>query len=346
MSSTTTSSPNHFLVAERAWFWGSIMMTWLHGIHCFMFIYSTHSLISSRHNNRLSYIIVSSLILLGMTVYMLTEVLIGQLMWIDHRDFPGGPIIYVISILRDWWHSFGTACGHLAIFIGDGLLIYRCYVIYNGTWKAVMVPFVLYIGSVAMAFALIIRVHRSATVYFLDKTLSRLGIAWAVLSVSFSIAITILITYRILKARRSLVRNLPDRTEAIQTYTSLVAILVESALPSSIFGIAFAVIFGKDLQQQSAMIQVWNALSALSSQFIIFRIASGQAWTKRVAADVSAIGTDISTTVTLTAVESKPMTEVNVQPTVTTSEDGRAGGKILTRARDSLESSTRSADMV
>ncbi|KAJ7596333.1 hypothetical protein C8J56DRAFT_722979, partial [Mycena floridula] len=234
------------------------------------------------------YLVVSSLLLALITVYVVMNTAVGELMWIDHRDTPGGPILYFLSILSRWWHIVGDAAGQATNIVADGLLIYRCYVIYNGSWKIVMGLIPIYMASMAMAFAITIRnsVHTGDDRFY-DAAFAQIGIAGTVLSVCLNIIITALITYRILNARRTLVQYFPDRSESIETYTSLIAIMVESALPFSVLGLAFAVIFGRQMQQDAALILAWTSLSALSPQLIIFRIASGRAWTKRVASDIS-----------------------------------------------------------
>ena len=77
-----------------------------------------------------------------------------------------------------------------------------------------------------------------------DKTLLngktiRLAVPWAYLSVSLNIVLTSMICVRILRMR-ALAREAVC-PEMSRLYTSVVAMLVESAAPLSIFGIAFAV---------------------------------------------------------------------------------------------------------
>ncbi|KAJ7577783.1 hypothetical protein C8J56DRAFT_1031402 [Mycena floridula] len=160
--------------------------------------------------------------------------------------------------------------------IGDGFSI-------------VMGPFFLYLSSVVRAsspyknvtdaffvqlwlslllFASSMHTGKDPTNYFLDK-LTQIGVAWSTFSVALNIIVTILITYRILKARRSLMK--------------------------SILGIAFAVVNGRQMQEKSALIFVWVPLAAPSPQFIIFRVVSGRAWTRRAALQFSDINSNTST---------------------------------------------------
>jgi hypothetical protein len=64
------------------------------------------------------------------------------------------------------------------------------------------------------------------------------GIANILLTVSTNVTVTTLITFHVLRARRTLAKILP--LQDIRLYTGVVAILVESALPPSVFGIVTA----------------------------------------------------------------------------------------------------------
>ncbi|KAJ7599443.1 hypothetical protein C8J56DRAFT_1094301 [Mycena floridula] len=321
---------------EKSLFWGQLTMTWLYGIACFVFVYSTHLLISSRHASR-SYIIFAGILLLLQTIYVFKNAVVAQMMWIDHRDAPGGPVGYLLSIVFSGWNIFGNVTGPLLNILADGLLLYRCYVIYDGSWKLLIGPFFIYLGSTAMDITLEIEAALAGSHLSGGTNLvHHIGTTWAVLSVSLNIIVTALIAFRLLKAHR---------IEAINTYTSIVAILVESALPFSILGIAFAVTFGANIVEGAALVLVWTGLSALSPQFIIFRIASGRAWTRRVSADISALRADIANSDTLNAKVEKLMTEGSFQAAF--GNDGvtrKISAAAARESEDSFASSIRSVD--
>jgi hypothetical protein len=65
------------------------------------------------------------------------------------------------------------------------------------------------------------------------------------LTVSTNIVVTSLITFRLLRARRALAKVLPsgeEEEEDVCVYTGVIAILVESAAPLTIFGIVAAIL--------------------------------------------------------------------------------------------------------
>ena len=49
--------------------------------------------------------------------------LAGQLMWIDHRDYPGGPLGYYSVESTFWFSILGTTASVVQSFMNDALLV-------------------------------------------------------------------------------------------------------------------------------------------------------------------------------------------------------------------------------
>ena len=47
----------------------------------------------------------------------------GLLMWIKHRDVPGGPEAYLEATTAAWWNVFSTSAIVTADIMGDALLV-------------------------------------------------------------------------------------------------------------------------------------------------------------------------------------------------------------------------------
>ncbi|KAJ7583570.1 hypothetical protein C8J56DRAFT_954370 [Mycena floridula] len=287
MSDSVAASPAIDL--ERSLYWGQLLMTWLYGMDVFMFLFSCFHLNSKSSETRRAhrlYLWFGGLILVLLTIVVLTDAVFLQFMWIDHRNAPGGPIGYMDANSAIWFQTVGTGANQLTNFMGDGLLLYRCFIIWNGRWLVIVLPGLIYLASISMAIVMLVQSAIPGSQFFLGKTVD-FGVVWAALTVSFNVTITGIITLRILKARRLArsVKNAP----AIYTniYTSFAAILIESSLPFTVLGIVFAVSYGKHLAEAPALLFVWAAFSALSPQFIIFRVAVGRAWTRKIASDAS-----------------------------------------------------------
>ena len=57
------------------------------------------------------------------TVETCTNRITGQFMWIDHRDFPGGPFAYYLSVTNAWYSVWDLVCGVISNAMNDGLLV-------------------------------------------------------------------------------------------------------------------------------------------------------------------------------------------------------------------------------
>ena len=65
----------------------------------------------------------SVILLILMTFAFSTNVLAGQLMWIEHRDSPGGPFEYFLSQGSRWIGVLGSSTDIVGNFMGDALLV-------------------------------------------------------------------------------------------------------------------------------------------------------------------------------------------------------------------------------
>ncbi|ESK84234.1 hypothetical protein Moror_3810 [Moniliophthora roreri MCA 2997] len=217
----------------------------------------------------ISYIMV---ILLVQSLAVASNVAAGQLMWIEHRDFPGGPIGYHFATSTKSWNNFtGIGSVELSVFLGNLLLLYRCYVIW-GSLPVMILPTILFLTSSAMAIMAIIQ--SAGTSVFAHRAANYI-VLWVAFLSSLNVLLTCLISFRLIMARRRL-RKLGML--APKQYTSIVAILVESSLLFTVFGVIFAVLLGKGVTVYT-IFSVFAGLSAgISPMLIIYRVARGTAW--------------------------------------------------------------------
>ncbi|KAF8206375.1 hypothetical protein K438DRAFT_472062 [Mycena galopus ATCC 62051] len=50
-----------------------------------------------------------------------------------------------------WTHWMPALEDSVQVILGDGLLIYRCYVLYDRNWRAIIAPAVAWVGLIAMS---------------------------------------------------------------------------------------------------------------------------------------------------------------------------------------------------
>jgi len=224
-----------------------------------------------------------------MTWAMLANALLGQEMWVEHRDFPGGPSAYFAANSSVWYNVVGSAADAFADFMGDALLLYRCYIIWNSK-KIIILPFLMFLASTALSIIAVVQSALPSSSFFETQTIV-FAVPWISLTCSLNFVLTALIASRLLWVRREMIRVMPK--EVASVYTGLVAILVESALPFTVLGIIFAVLLGKNLIISVAFSLVWGYYVGIAPQLIILRVAMGRAWSKDTFASAST-GIDFS----------------------------------------------------
>ncbi|KAJ3543191.1 hypothetical protein NMY22_g3233 [Coprinellus aureogranulatus] len=183
------------------------------------------------------------------------------------------------------WSSLASQCmNNVVNFIGDGLLLYRCYIIWSDMRWVVVVPAMAYVTSIVFGILYVLPMVDDISTGDTNLTYMSLFI---ILSVVLNMLVTFLISARLLLARRRLRAMFPDANSSKQ-YTGVVAILIESAIPVSLFGLGLAIILGisrdrdPHIVEKEAANYVFSALyfsfAALSPQMIIFRVTTGRSW--------------------------------------------------------------------
>lgn len=265
---------------------------------------------------RAVYVIIGAIMAALVSICFISNVVFADFMWIDHRDFPGGPYAYLIANSSVWWQTLGTACTMVTNFIGDGLLVCLIFqVIYDpvpddfftfhfryiafgsygepsgrslwflllciwapsvsdrfrnhqdysyGLYYIPAVSLTFFDTTTAMAFISVVQGALPGSNFFRGKSVN-FGVPWAALSVFLNVIVTALICTRLILIRRQAAGHLP--AEFLQMYTGVMALLVESALPFSIFGIVFAVTYGRNLNVAPVFLFIWGDLCVCSRYY-------------------------------------------------------------------------------
>ncbi|RXW16538.1 hypothetical protein EST38_g9311 [Candolleomyces aberdarensis] len=182
---------------------------------------------------------------------------------------------------QEWGYLASSAGLGLIIMIGDVLLVYRCYIVCVEYWWVTIFPMMTSLSGLALFFMSIDPGSEDNSTSYFASTL---------LIVSTNIIVTTLITIRLLRARRTLAEVLPSAD--VRVYIGVIAILIESAAPLTIFGIITAVITvaraAGAVYESSEEAMACNAFfeglfysfCTLSPHMIIFRVTTGRSFTK------------------------------------------------------------------
>ncbi|KAJ3507803.1 hypothetical protein NMY22_g16818 [Coprinellus aureogranulatus] len=175
-----------------------------------------------------------------------------------------------------WFATLGSLCNTIVILLGDGILVYRCYIIWQGRRWVVVIPCLALVASLVMAIVAV--VDDSTLIYFS---------AWIAMSITVNTLSTALIVGKLVYERRRLSKVLAHGH--LVKYITATAILVESAVPLTVVGIASSIILTQNtnISLLGSALTMWFCLSGLCPQLIIFRVAVGRSYTDlNVASDV------------------------------------------------------------
>lgn len=282
----STSADLIVLPLERSFYIGNILGAIFYGLQIYITFHSIHLLLNSPDDRKAKafYVGYGIVMLLCMSFAMIANSLLGQEMWIEHRNYPGGPVAYLTDNSTVWYNVLGSAADMFGNFMGDALLLYRLYVIYSGSRYIVIFPFLIFLASTALAIMSVVQSALPGSSFFQGNDIVY-AVPWIALTCSLNAIITILIVARLLGARSRIRAAMSG--DVANVYTGVIAILVESALPFTFLGITFAVLLGKNLPEQLALSLTWGYYVGLGPQLIILRVAMGRAWSKNTSAQLS-----------------------------------------------------------
>jgi hypothetical protein len=96
------------------------------GLDIFAFFASVYCIsdrTSDYRKGQTFYVVYGGILLALTTIGVATDAVWGQYMWIDHRNYPGGPLGYFAPSEAAWYNVLGLVAGTLVNLLGDALLV-------------------------------------------------------------------------------------------------------------------------------------------------------------------------------------------------------------------------------
>uniref|UniRef100_A0A0W0F5R8 Uncharacterized protein n=1 Tax=Moniliophthora roreri TaxID=221103 RepID=A0A0W0F5R8_MONRR len=276
------------LTFERSFYIGGQFTGILYGIHLVIFALSCHFLSRPQYGAKSAskfYIGYSIALLILWTIALSCNAVFGQLAWIDHRDVEGGPDVYIAKHISDAYNTLGTAAGIALNFLSDALLLLMENSVisnpplpWSSLWASLSPLYSLTdVKTIAMSILTIYESALPGANFFRGHAVD-FGVPYVALTISLNIIVTLLICGRLLTARNQMKAILGP--EYARTYTSIAAIMVESAAPFTILGIFYVITYARHSGISFCLVQIWGDFCAISPQLIILRVAMGKAWSK------------------------------------------------------------------
>jgi len=252
----------------------------LYGVDLVLYFLSVQNVMQSRRHvkRRLDtfFLWFSTALLLLITICISTSAVFGEEMWIVNASYPGGQAAYLAAYSSVWYQTLGTTASVALNLLADALMIYRLYVLWH-SWLVIAFPCLLYVGSFCLGITELYLSGVPGGTIFAGISVD-VDLAYLCSTIGLNVIVTCFIVGRLLHFSRR-TRHILGR-DTVKTYTDLSSILIESALPYALSGIAFLISYGIGSQTSALFLDIWIMWTCLSPQMIVLRVTSGRAWTK------------------------------------------------------------------
>ncbi|KAG2039349.1 hypothetical protein BDR03DRAFT_860001 [Suillus americanus] len=268
---------------QNSFYIGNVFNSILYGVELMLYFNTMQTYLEKQSEHRPSdkfYMIFSTIILFLITIFVATQLLLGQEMWIINVGYPGGALAYFLAHVSAWYQTMGSVASILLQLMADGLLIYRCFTVWRGSYCVLFVPCCLWLSSLVFGILDLIT-SGSPNGDFYEGLAARVGLVYFSLTIGLNVITTCLICGRIIFYARHMRNHLG--LEVSKAYFTTVAIVVESALPYTLFGIAFLVSFGLDSDTSILFLSLYGMFTCISPQMLILRVARRRAWSAETA---------------------------------------------------------------
>ncbi|EED84215.1 predicted protein [Postia placenta Mad-698-R] len=270
---------------QNSFYIGNIINGVLYGVELVLYLTTMYWLLEKKrkHTRRDSdkfFMFFSTVLFTMSTINLIVESIFGEEMWIVNADYPGGMNAWFAANASVWYETMGSAAGVVLNLFADGLMIYRCFVIYN-SFAIVIFPCFLYISTFALGIATLYMSGKPSGDFFAGQA-ADVALAYNCGTIGINVIVTCLICGRIFYFARRARRELDYA--AAEPYMNALAIVIESALPFSVFGIMFLVTYGMNNGLEMTFMSFYVLFTAISPQLIVMRVIAGRAWTRQTGA--------------------------------------------------------------
>ncbi|KAH9850923.1 hypothetical protein C2E23DRAFT_734006 [Lenzites betulinus] len=267
---------------QNAFYVGNNFNAILYGVELVLYFMTVRAMFNpkqrrmdSRRSDRF-FVFFSTALLCLNTIFVATEAVFGEEMWVINADYPGGQDAYLGDFAAVWYQTLGTAASIVLNLLSDGLLIYRCWVVWDDK-RVVIFPIVLYLGTFSVGLAQLYESGRPNANYFVGLA-AQLGVSYTSCVISLNIIVSGLICGRILYLSRRMASLSILGVDG--EYVTAAAILVESAALYTLTGIAYLVSFAIASQTSIFFLSIYVMMTCIAPQMIILRVVAGRAWTR------------------------------------------------------------------
>ncbi|EIM89910.1 uncharacterized protein STEHIDRAFT_92491 [Stereum hirsutum FP-91666 SS1] len=203
-----------------------------------------------------------------------------QLMYVDNRNYPGGPYSYFNATQQLAVNVMFEATLFVMTFLCDSLVLWRCWVIWAATSRfqaflAIFFPSIILLASFVMGTFWTLQSSKPGLSFYAETPLA-FGTAYYTLSLGVNVILTVLIVIRLYIYRRRIAAAL--NADHARQYVTLGMILVESAAVYSVFALLFLITYAVSDTTAQIWLGVSSSVQQVATYVIIYRLADGRGW--------------------------------------------------------------------
>ncbi|KAH9947996.1 hypothetical protein B0H21DRAFT_286767 [Amylocystis lapponica] len=217
------------------------------------------------------------------TINICRSISFNELAWIDDRSYPGGPLAFFAEQQSLPVNVAATATSATTFILFSAFLIYRCHALWRKLFLTIFFCVVL-VASAVLSVLHCVQVARASSSVWDQSTLS-LSVPYASLSTVLTTLLSIALAWRLIDLSRRLPPTLSSH--AAEAYTSMEAMVIESALPAGLAALFFAVLYGTQNPGANLLVPFLVQLQGIVPELIVIRIIRGHAWAPDTASSVA-----------------------------------------------------------
>lgn len=204
---------------------------------------------------------------------------IQSISYIDNRAFTRdgmfpGPFVYQLYIYSEPINVVPSVMFYLNNWLADGLLLYRCYIIYGKNPWIMVFPFLIYLTSLATGVIAVAQIIRPDIIL---HPAILFDLIYLPISLSLTILLTLMIITRLILHSRKLQRATGSWANASGPYKAIVTMFVESY---ALYAVTFIVALGLEWVGNSfqyVFIPILAGTQVITPFLVILRVANRRA---------------------------------------------------------------------
>ncbi|PIL34477.1 hypothetical protein GSI_03254 [Ganoderma sinense ZZ0214-1] len=280
-------------IFQNCWYIGNNFNAILYGVELILYFFTVKYIMDARMRRRQqkgkgdatkepasirAILYLSTGLLCMITIYLFAQNFFGEEMWIINEGYTGGSGQYYASHAAVWYQTMGSASSVVMNWMSDAYLIYRLFVVWDRNIFVIVLPAILYVGTVVLGILTCYYSGRPGGDFFVGIA-PHIALAYSTVGIAMNVICSSLICGYIIHyihmSNRALRREDNDHPHVVNR---VLEIIVESMLPYTLFGATYVTLLGLNNPVAILFLSLYVMFTCLSPQIIMLRVVLGREW--------------------------------------------------------------------